>query len=68
MKRPFDAKRFWEFLRDWKFCVPFCLVVTAALVWIGVVLWRRWQVAALIIGILIMLAGGCKGVRLFKAS
>lgn len=53
MKRPFDAKRFWEFLRDWKFCVPFCLAVTAALVWIGVVLWRRWTMVALILGVII---------------
>ncbi len=68
MKRPFEAKGFWEFLRAKKFYVPFCLTIAVVLVWLGVVLWRRWKVAALLIGILIMILGGCRGVRLFKAS
>jgi len=68
MKRPFETKGVWEFLRAKKFDVPFCLAIAAVLVWLGIDLWRRWKVAALLIGILIMVLGGCKGVRLFKAS
>lgn len=68
MKRPLEAKSVWELLRAKKFYVPFCLAIAAVLVWLGVVLWKRWKVAALLIGILIMILGGCRGVRLFKAS
>jgi len=68
MKQPTEAKGVWAFLQSKKFYVPFLLAIAVVLGWLGIVLWKRWKVAALIIGILIMILSGCRGVRLFKAS
>jgi hypothetical protein len=68
MKQSFTAKGFWQFLRSKKFYLPFSLAVAAVLVWVGIDLWRRWKIVALAVGILIALLGGCRDVRLFKAS
>jgi hypothetical protein len=67
-KQPFAAKGFWRFLRAKKFYLPFCLLMSIVLLLIGIDLWRRWKIAALVVGILIALLGGCQNVRLFKAS
>lgn len=63
-----SAKFFWRLLRTKKFYLPLGLAVAIALLWIGIDLWRRWKIAALLIGILVEVLGGCRGVRLFKAS
>jgi hypothetical protein len=68
MKQPFKTNYFGRFLRTKKFYLPLCLAVAAFLVWLGIDLWRRWTIAALVIGILVEVLGGCRGVRLFKAS
>jgi hypothetical protein len=67
-KRPFAAKGFWQFMRSKKFYLPICLLMGVVLLWVGIDLWRRWKIAALIVGLLIALLGGCQNVRLFKAS
>jgi hypothetical protein len=64
-KQPRAAKGLW---RAKKFYLPFCLAMGVVLVWIGIDLWRRWKIAALGVGILIAMLGGCRDVRLFKAS
>jgi len=68
MKWQIEAKYFRRLFRTKKFYLPLCLAIGALLVWIGIDLWKRWKVAALLIGILTAVLGGCRDVRLFKAS
>jgi hypothetical protein len=68
MKRMLETKCICGFFRTKKVYLPFCLTIAVVLLWIGIDLWRRWKMAALIIGILITVMRGCKDVRLFKAS
>lgn len=64
MKQLFEVKRFWRFLRTKKFYLPLCFATTVILVWISIELWKRWQIVALITGVLIAVLSGCKNVRL----
>jgi len=61
-------KSFWQMLRAKNFYLPMGVVLVVVLLWIGIDLWRRWKITALLIGILVEVLGGCRDVRLFKAS
>jgi hypothetical protein len=62
-------KKLWLARNYWRLVsLPLVGVLAVILVRLGIDLWQRWKIAAIVVGLLMELLSGCHGVRLFKAS